>query len=355
MSLINLFLITCNVFQILSYNTQLSRKFGSTDLTYIEDMNMKRNPLPDDFDADAISQDKLIFELIMQYNIPLRELVELDLQELYDLKRSLISPDEYEEFERVVVIDNETCNKLKGNMDRMLRHARPDKRGVWSDTGVTSRAIALSHLPDVPHDAPLGVLEAELIKAGFEAQVVVEDNDFYEYGKEMNRIISQRPHGRSQILDHDPDRGSMQTGLDFMLSTIIALTLMTREVPISDGLPNPRRAVFMISYDDDDPEFAQKARSEGTDVIALIFTPGKEHEGPTNIAVYEERHGHLNVWPECSIWGMAEKDAYMIASVDRSTGFVLRQGSILLVRDVPTSDLADRFKEGRRRLRDMID
>ena len=317
-----------------------------------KDLRMSRNPLPDDFDANAIGQGDMIVSLHHQLDIPLRDLIELTPQALYDLARRSAAPEDREDFERVVIIDDETGKRLKRNMRQMLRRARPSKQDVPHDIGVTSRAIALSHLSGIPSDASLTKLEKELVAAGSEPQIVIEDGDYDDYGKEMNRIISQRPHGRSRSLDHAPDIESNGLNKEIAQAYVVALNLLINDPEwATEGLANSRRVTFTYAPENNDKGFEWSAQNQGMDIVVLSFAPGNEEAGPTNIAVYEERDGKLTVWPECSVWGLAERSAYFIASNDGQAGFLVRQGTILLVWGIPADDLTERFKEGEAKLK----
>ena len=53
----------------------------------------------------------------------------------------------------------------------------------------------------MPADLSLTALEAKLYDRTDDAVVVLEDEDFSEYGVAMNQLISRRRHGRSPALD----------------------------------------------------------------------------------------------------------------------------------------------------------
>lgn len=319
-----------------------------------EELQMSRKPLPDDFDANAFGQGDLIHRIHDQLGIPLRELIMLDPQALYDLVKRHLAPEERDEFERVVVIDDETARQLKRNMRQMLRRARPGKRKVPHDIGVTSRTIALSHLPHVPQDASLHRLETELVAAGSEPQVLVEDADYDDYGKDMNRIISRRPHGRSRKLDKGSGACCADFDTDMALDYLFALIALINEPSWAHGGLEPRRVVLAYASENDETDFALRAETAETDLIVLFFEPGEEHKGPSNIAVYAQRSGTSKAWAECSVWGFAQESGYLIASDEGEFGFIIWQCAILFVRDIPSEDLPERFVEGTRRLHEMI-
>lgn len=314
---------------------------------------MARPPLPDDFDAYAFGQGDMIHRLHGKLGISLRQLVMLDTQALYDLAKRNSAPEDTDEFERLVVIDDETATQLKRNMRQMQRRTRPGKRNLPHDIGVTSRSIALSHLPHVPRDVSLHRLDKELVAAGSEPQIVIEDVDYDRYGKDMNRIISLRPHGRSRRLDEGSGAFSPAFNTDVALDYLLALIALIYEPFWAHGGPEARRVVFTYASENDATDFALRAKTGETDIIVLFFESGQEHEGPSNIAVYAKRGGTFKAWPKCSVWGFAKENGYLIASDEGEFGFVIWQCAILFVRKISFEDLPARFVEGRRKLHEM--
>lgn len=161
-----------------------------------------RKPLPDDVNIHAWNAGDIMVALSEQCGIPPRHLIDLPLQPLYDLFRSLASDENRASLDHLVIVDDETADLLKDLMRRTVERLRPENRGVAHNVAIEARSIASEKAGgDVPADMPLTELEKRLWLATGEAGVVLEDNDFAAYGEEMNRIISTRPHGRSRRLD----------------------------------------------------------------------------------------------------------------------------------------------------------
>ena len=253
----------------------------------------------------------------------------------------------------MVVIDDETGSQLKRNLRKMLRRVRPDKLRVRHNLGVTSRTIALSRLPLIAPDASLEIIENELVVWGFAEQIVLEDVDFDQYGKEMNRIISQRPHGRSRSLDGGSGTEGKRVDPKVAQEYVLALKSLIGQHDWAEGLPNPRRAVFTYGADEDLETLSSNAQTNEYDTIVLFFEPGREDDGPTNIAIYEKRSGRLTCWPRCSVWGSWQQAGYLIASDDAKAGFIIKDGSIFMVWNVPDQDLTERLQEGRNTLKEL--
>ena len=165
-------------------------------------MNKAQKPLPDVYNVHAWGMGDLMVMLQAQVGIPLREMIELAPQQLYDLVRAFTDDDDLEFLDHVVVIEDQTSTALKRLLAQNVERLRPENRGIAHNVAVEARSIALGKA-GIRADEPLSLTELEkrLWDSTGEPAVVFEDDDFAAYGVEMNRIISARPHGRSHLLD----------------------------------------------------------------------------------------------------------------------------------------------------------
>lgn len=125
---------------------------------------------------------------------------------------------------------------------------------------------------------------------------------------------------------------------------IIALGGMISVSLEPDILPNPRPVLFTFAEAGKETGFEWSACNQGMDVIVLAFEPGRERNGPTNIAVYEERNGKVTVWPNCSPWCLPDEGRYFIASDGLEAGFLYDLTSIVMVWGLPGEHYAKRVK-----------
>ena len=122
-----------------------------------------------------------------------------------------------------------------------------------------------------------------------------------------------------------------------------------------DIAPNPRPAMFLVGPACDDQGFEQLSRDQGMDLIRLGFEPGREQAGPTNISVYEERNGVLNVWKDCSPWAQSAQGPIVVLANDRSVGFAYDGEAITMIWGGPSPQGFDEgAKLGRAMLRAMV-
>ena len=146
----------------------------------------------------------------------------------------------------------------------------------------------------------------------------------------------------------------MKSKIDPQIATdfITALTTMITAQG-SDLFPNPRKVVFTFAAADEVHGFEQLSRDEGMDIVCLVFAVGQEREGPTNIAIYEERNGELTTWPKCSPWAFSREGPCVLLAGGRDVGFAYTSTSMVLVRRVPQAKKAKRLANGKKLLRLM--
>lgn len=162
---------------------------------------MRRKPLPDDFNAYAYNAADMMAVLNRDLGIPLRDLVDLDPQTIYEIASHFIDDADKGMMPKLVIITEETGEELKRLMRRTIARLRPDRIDVPHNEGITSRGIALAALADPPAGMSLQEIEARMQEEQGETLVVIENADFRAHGVAMNRIISNSPHGRSRDLD----------------------------------------------------------------------------------------------------------------------------------------------------------
>lgn len=162
---------------------------------------MKQKPLPDGFNAYAFNAADMMFVINRDTGIPLRELIDLTPQQIYDFVATFLDPEDDTDLATLVIITDDVGEDLKQLMRTTLARLRPELRDVPHNEGITSRSLASATPGEAVSDESLQDLEARRLAEHGCTLVVIEDDDFHAYGVEMNRIISGRPHGRSAALD----------------------------------------------------------------------------------------------------------------------------------------------------------
>jgi len=126
--------------------------------------------------------------------------------------------------------------------------------------------------------------------------------------------------------------------------------LLARNFP-PDMIPNSRRVIFIWAEDGEENNFEQLARDGDHDIVCLLFKPNREADGPSKIAVYEERDGTVHAWTNCVPCLPVGEDFFFIASKDHDTGFTYNGNSLLPVHGVPHSMVVKGMKPAREWLR----
>ena len=165
-------------------------------------MNKALRPLPDACNVHAWGMGDLMVMLQAQLGIPLREMIDLNPQQLYDLIRAFTDDDDLGGLDHLVVIDDKTGKALKSLLAQTVERYRPEHRGVAHNVAIEARSVALGKA-GLHANEPISLTELEkrLWDRTGEPAVVLEDDDFADYSVERNRLISARPHGRSHLLD----------------------------------------------------------------------------------------------------------------------------------------------------------
>lgn len=311
---------------------------------------MNHSPLPDDFEATAHEAETIIHALHEDIGIPLEELRRTSLQGLYDLIFKHAPPEKNEAFQRLVVIDRETAEVLHRHVLRSLPDLRPDRKDVSAEVEIMARREALFRLPHLAKNASLQEIDEALLASGRTNRLVVEDRDYDRYGVEMNSIISQRPHGRSRNIGTAPATSS-EAELDKAVTEPFSAALAVLMLARSDPMPptNTRKVGFVCAKAGTEEHFENADLD--SDLVVLAFEPGRESEGPVNIAVLEEHEGKKIFWSNCSPWCLPDGSGFMVVSNDDAQGFLFALPSLAPVQRIPRDDFDRRVEIARSYLR----
>lgn len=309
-------------------------------------MNLSR--LPDDFEANVHEAETIINILHEDIGIPLEKLRATDLQGLYDLVFEHTSPKKREACQRLVIVDRQTAEELYRHALRSLPDLRPDRTDVSAEVEIMARREALFRLPHLAKSASLQAIDEALLASGRHNRIVVEDRDYDRFGVEMNQIISRRPHGRSPAVGERLTRRSEDV-LDEAVIETFSAALAALMYPRSDCMlpTNTRDVGFTWTEVGTEEKFAN---AEVTiDLVVLAFEPGREKEGPVNIAVLEEHNGETVFWPRCSPWCFPDGSSFKVVSDDGARGFLFALPSLAPVQGASSEDF-DRHVEMARRI-----
>ncbi|GGB39566.1 hypothetical protein GCM10011380_31360 [Sphingomonas metalli] len=161
-------------------------------------MGYIRKPLPDDMNVHAWSAADVMVLLAEQCGIPIRATIDLRLQALSDLFRSLAENDDGQGLDHLIVIDERAAEGPLEADGRAAPAREPRaspqraRRDAEQRAGEDRGRDQGRDVADRDRGAPCALTQ--------EPAIVFEDADFTDYGREMNRTISLRPHGRSRFL-----------------------------------------------------------------------------------------------------------------------------------------------------------
>lgn len=116
---------------------------------------------------------------------------------------------------------------------------------------------------------------------------------------------------------------------------------------------NPRQMMMTYAVSGEEDSFEDASRTLGMDMVVMAFKPGREGDGPKNVAVYEERDGNLIGWVRCSPWAYSKQGPCLLLVDDRDFGFGYDGTSLVMHWDVPTDHRGERTEVGRQLLRLM--
>lgn len=123
--------------------------------------------------------------------------------------------------------------------------------------------------------------------------------------------------------------------IDFVLAAGI---MMSRRFDQELG-PKRRPLMFTTAAAGDEDDLAQLARDGGNDLVCLAFNPGREEDGPTNIAVYADVDGEIASWTRCFLWASTKYGPCYLISRDEEMCFSYDGTSIVLVEGWPSEAL----------------
>lgn len=351
-------------------------------------MTTTQKPLAEAYNVHAWGMGDVMTLLRDQVGTPLRELIDLSPQELYDLVREFTDDAEAQDLEHLVVIDDETGEALRDLMRRTIERYRPENRGVAHNVAVEARSVALRKVAlDEDADISLTDLEKRLFDVTGEPAIVLEDHDFAAYGVEMNRIISARPHGRSRALDATQEESggagappidpaarealsSTTSGLDpnqtdnrprrrpdgTTTAFLIATMVLTRFVhdALEYGQDTEPTVMFMAGPVNNAMarrNTAALAVRTGKDIVYLEFEGGKAAKGPKNIIVFEMNDGELTTWERCALWSRPDNPLKVI--LPRGQDFAFGNDGVGLHRmtGAPTHSLSPGFAAAKAELK----
>ena len=111
-------------------------------------------------------------------------------------------------------------------------------------------------------------------------------------------------------------------------------------------LSNPREAALVAVPAGKELGLHEEGYTRERDVIAIAFRPGRESEGPTNIAVYERLNNKVRINPRCSPWYSPNPRLFIIASHEDETGYGYSDAHLVRFGPVPRNDFELRLKQG---------
>ena len=315
---------------------------------------VSRSPLPDNVIFGVYKADHYIKLLHRDVGIPLKELRKLDLQELYDVVLENVSKDLVELYERLILIDTQTGKELSRHLRHTVKALRPERSILPKQINLVARSEALMGLPLLDPAASVHQIEHELRIAGHGNPVVLEDCDYVQYCVEVNRIVSRRPHGRSPSIGCRPSKQHHENGeLDSEVTNAFTgalAALISTSLGVGE-LTNSRTVGFVSIEAGQEDKFAKLEQS--SDLVLMAFEPGRESDGPVNIAVYKQHDGEVQFWPRCSPWCKSDGSQFMLASDDREMCFVFANLHLTALGKVPADDFDGHIGVARRLLKQV--
>lgn len=349
--------------------------------------NMQR-PLPEDLNTQAYGMGDVIFILHRDLGIPIHNLLGMSPQDLYDIAVTTSSENDVEATRSFVVIDDATGDALKEHFRSTLGANRPDHADVADNIGITSRSTALEQLPGLDVNTPLLEIEKELYAKGGQQLIVLEDDASAEYGREMNRIISLRPHGRCKSLDGEADAnkekapnpaGGHPEVLDYEdLSPDLQLQLLTASDPKVRRNMMRYSAALRIALtgqqhdspdlkiligmgfgmsDETDVEYQRLTLEDGNDRIYLRFNVDDALGPPDGMGVIRREGEKAVLYGQCRLWAppTAKSPVIIFEHEDRYGCFIFRRGKALIrVDELPEHNLMPGFKRASHRLARLV-
>lgn len=119
---------------------------------------------------------------------------------------------------------------------------------------------------------------------------------------------------------------STRIDADTAANFLLALARMITIPPQPGSVPNPRAVTFSHALAGEEHGFEQASLDVGMDIICVAFEPGREQDGPVNIAICEEREGELTTWPNCSPWAFSNEGPFLLVADGEDVGFPMTAG-----------------------------
>lgn len=126
----------------------------------------------------------------------------------------------------------------------------------------------------------------------------------------------------------------------FVIATV---GLMPFKAPVAD---DQRRVTVVFTYAPagwlTEEDLAGTTAEHDIDVIHLEFEPGREFEGPVNMALSEDRNGSILTWPECHLWADLDQRLILLVPKGQDFGFAFDGAALIRVTDLETGPDRDR-------------
>ena len=100
-------------------------------------------------------------------------------------------------------------------------------------------------------------------------------------------------------------------------------------------------------------DFATMVEKTQTDLIYLVFEPGRESRGPVRASVMAERFGIVYTWMDCSIWAPEENGHGFLMPVGLNQCFSHDGKALISHESRPTQSLAGGIARARRLIQDI--
>jgi hypothetical protein len=134
--------------------------------------------------------------LANEFGVPRHETARMTLDQLHDELAENVVSGMGADF---VVLTDRTFARLDAHSTELLRRLHGDP--VEAGAGISSRSAALKAFADagvdIPEGEPVANLEDALSGLYGSRQLILEDDSFIEYGREMSAMIARHPSGRA--------------------------------------------------------------------------------------------------------------------------------------------------------------
>lgn len=130
----------------------------------------------------------------------------------------------------------------------------------------------------------------------------------------------------------------LRLNLDIVEKFVVAagdLMCFKAQVPF-----DKRRITVMFTYAPpgwvSEEDLTANTSEHDLDLIHLEFEPGREFEGPVNIALCENRNGTILTWPQCNLCTELDGRIVLLVPKDQDFGFAFDGVALVRVTDLET-------------------